>query len=128
MNRKVILVLEDVESRIAWLREEVRVDNVVWVKSNAEFISFIERSAPEDISLMIFDHDLGRDKGIEAARFLSERFNQVPAIVWSMNVSGSISIVETLKGKGFVGLHLPFTDGNLEKLKTFVKAWGGSHD
>ncbi len=123
MNKQSLLVLEDVESRIAWLHEKTSATNIFWVKSVDEFKAYVEKTPPDDISMIILDHDLGPDKGIHAARFISESFNKIPVIVWSTNLSGSISMVETLKSKGFIAIHIPFVENSLDNLKNVINGW-----
>lgn len=101
---KTILVLEDDEARVAWLRREL--EQWCFIEHAPTVGEFLEaQKKPHD--LVIFDHDLDltssggysdpKPTGLTAALAYSGR---VPALVWSWNDSGAHQICLALRSKG----------------------------
>lgn len=109
-----IILLEDTDKRTDWLRDVLVGYNVVGCKTVATFLEAV-KNRPEDLKLVIFDHDLGRTRspqgmydlgssapnydpdgksGHDAAHEV-EAFG-VPALVWSWNASGARAIATVL--------------------------------
>ena len=100
-----ILVLEDKESRVRWLRRMFPRALIVWTDKVERMLAILREDRVWD--LVLLDHDLNRDRtGMDAAR---EIRCIAPIVVWSPNVERAPAMVETLRlnGQNVVGW-LPF--------------------
>lgn len=122
-----IVVLEDQEVRIQWLRAVVPFDDIeiVWCTSVGKFLKEVREP---NVKLVIFDHDLdlffdGPDKdgltGTHAARGY-RGLTDTPVLIWSFNKSGALNIKSILASKGIRALWVPFMDDNKIKLARTV--------
>lgn len=132
---KSILVLEDVDFRIKWLKDAFPDTNVIWCQDVSSFVAALRDNVADDISLIILDHDLGSndpigggiivdipgswplDKdgktGSDAVKLLCQNdislsWKNVPIIVWSLNVRHAEHMVADLAGNGYVAAQIPF--------------------
>lgn len=109
---KHIVVLEDQESRIDFLRQHFPHYEIVWFADVSPFLAAVKEHR-ETLCLVVFDHDLGRmgppdgpysspkpyydvegKTGADAA-YEIEPFG-VPALVWSQNTPGRETICNLL--------------------------------
>lgn len=117
-----VVVLEDMEVRVEWLRAVLRSSNteIVWCKDVATFMDAVKA----DHDLVIFDHDLellslagysapSEPNGTDAARLYTGRG---PALVWSANPDGAARITEILQKKGIPVTQIAFEASNLFKM------------
>lgn len=131
-KRDIILVLEDSEDRILWLRKVVEPMGygVDWWSDVALFLHATE-AQKERLALLVFDHDLGHAApqrsdttfdahmlikfdsaglcGLDAAKRLGN--HACPAVSWSWNKDGRMAIAHELHRERKVGkiLSAPFT-------------------
>lgn len=93
-----VLVLEDDEVRIRWLRRALRKHDprIVWTDSVTNLLELANREPLWD--LILLDHDLkGRAyNGTVAARYLRA---VGPIVVWSLNDTGARRMVKILRGR-----------------------------
>jgi len=114
-TKGTIVVLEDSETRVVWLRKVLPQYKILAFAEVKEFVAAVSENRA-NLKLVIFDHDLGQQKppegmymsendmlmkydsegktGHDAAHEV-EPFN-VPALIWSHNPSGRRSIALTL--------------------------------
>lgn len=114
-KKGTIVVLEDSEERVTWLKKVLPQYKILAFVDVASFVKAVTESLT-DLKLVIFDHDLGHSRppdgmyssendmllrydedgktGHDAAHEVP-KFD-VPALVWSHNVSGRKSIAMTL--------------------------------
>lgn len=126
----MILVLEDMQVRVDWLRDLVgdRV-KVVWSTTVEQLVIDRRNVRP---SLVILDHDLGgppcaggppsRDANGHDGLYACERIRAVecPVLVWSMNPTRAPLMVESLRRRGMRALWAPF--GTHECTAAIVRA------
>ena len=122
-KRDTILVLEDAEDRVTWLKKIVEPlgYTVNWCLDVREFLQEAE-GIRDELALLVFDHDLGHagpqqsdaafdahllikyDQdgrcGLDAARMLGS--HPIPAVVWSWNRDGRMAIANEIGMKGKV--------------------------
>lgn len=123
-----IVVLEDAVERISWLKRVVPGVNVVWCKTVASFLSTLKGLTPEEVGLIILDHDLGADEqdgetvisqssswprdadgstGMDVVYQL-ESWKDVPVVVWSINTPRAQEMTVRLTEQGFAAVRIPF--------------------
>ena len=115
--KPIILVLEDMEIRVVWLRT-IFGDHVeiVWTTNVADFITTQARVAPDRVCLIIMDHDLHLPghavvpSGLVAARTMTL---VAPVIVWSQNPEGAPSMRDELKRRGYTAEWAPYFEREL---------------
>lgn len=101
---KTILVLEDDEARVAWLRRQF--EQWCFIEHAPTVGAFLDAQRKAH-DLVIFDHDLDlthtggyddpKPTGLTAARAYRGR---APALVWSWNDGGAHQICLALRSKG----------------------------
>jgi CheY-like chemotaxis protein len=113
---KVVLCLEDTESRIVWLRDVARhygatVHATARVK---EFLLLCQNHAVADVKAIVLDHDLGgfsmpvslQDPdgldGLDAAERIPATVSHAPVLVWSSNDEEAPRMAQILRGRGFL--------------------------
>lgn len=105
MNDRTILVLEDNEQRVRWLRRVVRARaDVLHTETAQDFLATLEI----DPDLVLMDHDLGTYfDGRDAARHMETR---APIVVWSANQRRGPEMVDILLERGLdvLPVWLPF--------------------
>lgn len=116
---KVVLVLEDMQVRVDWLRDLVGDRaSVLWCADVAALLAVLRGGSVPD--LVILDHDLGgiprdldagsRDKdgrtGLDAAEDMPPV--ECPVLVWSVNPVRAPIMVETLRRRGMQTGWAPF--------------------
>lgn len=143
---KSILVLEDVEFRIKWLKDAFPEANVIWCQDVSSFVSTLRDITADDVALIILDHDLGSndpesggvcvalpgswplDKdgktGSDAVKLLcksdiSQLWKNAPIIVWSLNTHYAEHMVSDLASDGYIATHIPF-DRNSFRLRSAI--------
>lgn len=120
-----ILVLEDMEERVNWLRKTFRFGVTVYHETSVEGFKekFEQLESKGKLNIVILDHDLGgpffdsSDKhgltGTDAAKWLLTK-QRKPTIIWSVNPEGSKRM------RGFLpwAVHAPFI--NMDRLRTAI--------
>lgn len=125
VNEIDILVLEDWEPRVDWLRDKFPGLTIVQTLTKCEFVQELESSKP---SIVILDHDLGLPDfdGYQACKLLVERFSvpTFPIIVWSQNPVGAQHMTQLLRRHSFNVKQLMFgmTDDTI--IDTILNATG----
>lgn len=130
-QRKTILVLEDMRERVDWLTAKFPNAKVIWTKQVGEFLQELTRTNPDELALVVLDHDIGGPftgstdtegkTGMDAVREL-EHTHGAPVIVWSINKDGWRLMVPTLIEKGVVAVSIPFLRENLWNLQRAIAA------
>jgi CheY-like chemotaxis protein len=92
---RTILVLEDNEQRVRWLRRIVREHaDVLHTETVPDFLATLEIEP----DLILMDHDLGTTfDGRDAARHMETRS---PIVVWSCNSTRGPQMVDILEERG----------------------------
>ncbi len=138
MTAPIVLVLEDSTERMDWLDKALLGTGacVEWATSVRDFFAkmyAIEQQSErrEALRLIILDHDLGPslsggdehgETGLDAARSLpTDLAGDVPALVWSVNDTGSRAMHRELVGRGYAVRRLPFLRGNEDALRAIVR-------
>jgi hypothetical protein len=121
-----VLVLEDMSSRIDWLKRKVGSGaEVIWCRDVPSFMD----KAKEDHDTVIFDHDLEiAPLGYSEPRPLTgldAALNYTPpkkmySIVWSVNKDGSKAITQVLVKKCPVVFRIPFELRRKDELERAV--------
>lgn len=122
-----ILVLEDFDSRVEWLRSVLRRSqaNIEWYKKVEPFLE----AAKTDHDFVILDHDLDflhytnnnylkeayPPSGTDACREYDPQ-RKVPVLIWSQNPDGAKRMEWMLKQKGIPVTRVAFEKENLERL------------
>ena len=109
----MILVLEDMECRIDWLRDATKGHVVQWCKTVSALVA-----AQGTPSLVILDHDLGDlgtanfsvgadgMTGLDAADCMPAV--ACPVLVWSMNPTRAPQMVQALQRRGMRATWAPY--------------------
>jgi len=120
---KYILLLEDTEDRVKWLRPicEARGAELVVAARVNEFIRTCREHMLSDVRALVLDHDLGgyavpttlQDAdgldGLDAVEQMP--ILQAPVIVWSSNDQESPKMVSRLRERGFITVErMPWYD------------------
>jgi hypothetical protein len=107
-----VLVLEDSEMRIEWFKK--KIVNIHVCRTVREFKEYFDSHPVVDF--IFFDHDLGPEggSGLDAAKFLIERFGSVKkwALIHSWNLAGAQSMQAVLTGVA----HIPFGDFDIKEV------------
>ena len=144
-----IMVLEDTMERIKWLQNWVTAD-VEWAWDVADFFDRLRIREPENVRLILLDHDLGaysagdsglkieindtfpKDMngmcGMDAADQLPLRWKDVPIIVWSINTPRAQEMVHRLTERGFGAVHVPFNNAAFGPLRRAIRSVLDQHD
>ena len=132
-----ILILEDMEPRITWLRRVLPDAALCWVKSVPEFDQLWARDRA--FGLVILDHDLRPEhygagsemasgwNGMAAARSIAESGVEAgtSVLVWSMNPIGAPRMERVLREAGVpVSRHAFALPGLAEVLATYASDRG----
>lgn len=108
VKRVDILVLEDHDVRIEWLREYFPDAVIMW----AQNVTTFEGSLKYKPRMILLDHDLGPlpETGYDAAKLLPDTVDaETPVLIWSQNPVGADNIKSYLKSNGFTTVvWLPF--------------------
>jgi len=132
---KVVLCLEDTESRIRWLREiaksyDATVHSTALVK---EFLTLCQMHSKSDVRAIVLDHDLGgysmpvslQDSdgldGIDAVERMP--FINAPVFVWSSNDQEAPRMHQLLRGRGFDPVEQKPWYGDREEIAATLRAW-----
>ena len=120
-----ILVLEDMDARVEWLRKTFKFSTAIWHETTVKGFQekFLELQKKRKLQLIILDHDLGgpwfdskdadEQTGTDAAQWLQSQ-PRVPTIIWSINAEGSKRMRSYLPW----ALHRPFV--NLSKIQEAI--------
>lgn len=125
----IILVLEDMEPRVTWLKSTFPDVEIIWEATVDGFISKLKLIDVSRLALFLLDHDLGGPfegssdqtgkSGLDAVNELGP-WSNVPAIVWSINYTGAMNMVKTLNDHGFIVTHIPFHHLNFSSLAAAI--------
>lgn len=124
---KNILVLEDSDLRIDWLKQVVaNRANVLWAQNIQQFIHLWGDAGK--IDLFILDHDLGEfdNAGYTSAKGGENGMQAVPLIpfgsrvfVWSANIIKAKDMTDALLDRGCATMRVPFLNQN----KAYIAQW-----
>ena len=146
MQRPTILVLEDMQIRVDWLRDAFPHATVVWLETVSDLMSSIAALGPFPPALILLDHDLGLgashmeddgsvlllddgvsfpldvngNNGMHAVDMMPDSMKVVPMIVWSINGPRAREMVARLTERGFVTTHIPFTGDRMWQLRSAI--------
>lgn len=134
-KQKVVLVLEDTESRIRWLRE-IATSYGLAVHSTAivnDFIGLCEaHSSRSEVKAIVLDHDLGGylmpvslqdpngHDGVDAVERMPAL--AVPVLIWSSNDEESPRMQRLLEGRGFIAVRMPWY-GDRDAISKQLREW-----
>lgn len=97
----VVLVLEDTQARVSWLRDRFPELTVIHATNPLEFVEGWDQGP----SLIILDHDLGLSAwdGYEACKLLPELDPHctTPVLIWSQNPVGVGHMAQFLQRNGW---------------------------
>ena len=120
----MILVLEDMDIRVQWLRKMFPATEIQWCSDVSSFQEVLRSRSP---SVIILDHDLGPGSvtsedsggltGYDAAKALR---TNAPVLIWSVNMWGSNRMSSVLADNGVVHRALPFLSNNFPAIGAFV--------
>ena len=128
-TKPVVLVLEDQEVRVDWLRDTFPdFMEIIWSKTVSDFLQSCKDHAGVT-AVAILDHDLGFDEsvlqsedvngqtGTDAARLMLP----VPyVVIWSMNPGGSRLMRDILRDKKQRVRYAPFASQDMLAGEIFV--------
>lgn len=128
MSKPVILVLEDAEVRVEWLRDKFEsVATIVHATTVTAMLDELERWKGS-LALVILDHDLGTLQpngadnmcGSDAARLLDVR-RDIPILIWSWNPVGASQMMLSLTDHGYTSVsRLPFEARNFPSMAQYI--------
>lgn len=140
MTKPIILVLEDMFVRIEWLRAHFEADaEIIWAKNVDQFFEELRLLDRSRLKLILLDHDLGGDSDADGGLIAStswpmdasgknggdavdglDGWNDIPAVVWSINNVSAPLMVDELKDKGFAAGWIPFLSTHRNMLKSVI--------
>lgn len=103
-----LLILDDEEVRVDWVRDAFPKAEVHWVQTPTQFAKEYQEGYGT-WSLILLDHDLGLPNatGRDAVQYITNK-DRDRVIVWSLNFERAIGMVETLTKQGISARSLPF--------------------
>jgi hypothetical protein len=130
MSEVSIHVLEDMDYRVNWLKENFPGVRIFWSTNVTEFFDKLNKHpAP---SLIILDHDLGEDRGGWGAQSedrdglcgtdVAKRLDTTrPVLVWSMNSVAGPEMTRKLRDRGVSAVCVPFFDHHKATLYKLIE-------
>ena len=114
-NKPIIVVLDDMEDRVAWLRSTVKGRaTILWATTVNGLLKILKTAETQGgLCLVLLDHDLdflnGRrdncDKdglcGTDAAKKLTLSDMSIPIVIWSLNGPCAMKMEDILLRRGF---------------------------
>jgi len=131
-REKVVLCLEDAESRVKFLREIAKSygATVYYATRVKEFLMLCSLHSRADVKAIVLDHDLGDQMpstdtdgldGLDAAEQMP--LIVAPVLIWSLNESGAPRMQQVLRARGFDPvLQIPFI-GYRNEIAKHLRGW-----
>lgn len=103
-----ILILDDEENRINWIRKQFPGIHIIWTYNVKMFFEEYQREKNSGrLILIILDHDLGseNESGMDVVKKLQ---TNMITIIWSVNTIAATKMFYELKDKKVPTLYIPY--------------------